>query len=113
MKSATRLLPNIDSEKPLIPELPKSKKKLEALLRKKFKVLGEGEIVSADGGVYHPGGVAINNIDLECPFCGMKFIAVQQSGCFMHRIIPDTCPNCNFPINVWQALKKLLDKKRE
>lgn len=100
-------LPNIDREKPPIPKLPKTRKGLGDLLKKKLKVLREGEIVSAGGGVYHPGGMALSNIDLECPFCGMKFTAVRKSGCFHHSITPNNCPNCNFPHNVLRALKSL------
>lgn len=104
---------NIDREKPPIPELPKTIRKLEALLRKDFKVLGESEPVSAYGGEYHPGGVALTNVELECPFCGMKFKATRRSGCFLSDLSPNYCPNCNFPSNVLQAVMTLWEKKRE
>lgn len=94
----------VEQKKPKIPKLPKSLKALEKLAKNKFIVLSESGPVAADGrGPYHPGGVAVSNVDLQCPFCGMKFKAVQKSGCFSYNLSPDTCPNCNFPVNVLKA----------
>ncbi|OGZ25502.1 MAG: hypothetical protein A2922_01640 [Candidatus Nealsonbacteria bacterium RIFCSPLOWO2_01_FULL_43_36] len=104
---------NIGREKPPIPELPKTIGKLNALLRKDFKVLRISEPVSAYGGEYHPGGVAITNIGLECPFCGMKFKATRRIGCFLGDLSPNTCPNCHFPGNVLQAAMSLWEKKKK
>jgi hypothetical protein len=97
--------------KPTIPELPKTEKKLSDLLVKQFEVLWESEPVSEWGG-YHPGGIAVTNLRLKCPFCGMEFSGVRRSGCFMHDIFPNTCPNCNFPNNVLKAAEDLWSKKK-
>lgn len=102
---------NVNREKTPIPELPKTIEELNDLLRKDLKVLEESEPVSAFGGEYHPGGLALTNVELECPFCGMKFKAVRRSGCFLSDLSPNDCPNCNFPRNVLQATMSLLEKK--
>lgn len=90
-------------KKPKIPKLPKSLKALIKLSKKAFIVLSERGPVSARGGPYHPGGVAVTEVDLQCPFCEMKFRATQESGCFMYKTTPDACPNCTFPVNVLKA----------
>lgn len=89
--------------KPVIPKLPEDEKELSDLLDRNFEVLYESRAVSEHGGEYRPGGVAITDLTLKCPFCGMEFNATRRSGCFMHNISPDTCPNCNFPKNVLDA----------
>ena len=99
-------------EKPPIPKLPKTLKELSALSQKKLKVLRRSDPVSKYGGTYHPGGVALTNAELECPFCGMKFTAVEESGCFSSSRDPDSCPNCNFPHNVIKAEMALLKQNR-
>lgn len=98
---------NVDREKPPIPKLPKTIKELNALLEKRLTALWESKPVSEYGGEYHPGGIAVTDVELGCPFCGMKFKAVRKSGCFMHDLSPGTCPNCNFPTNVLNALMNL------
>ena len=91
-------------EKPSIPELPKTYEELNKLLEKKIKILSETSPVDERGGEYHPGGVAVTDLEMECPFCKMKFAGVRHSGCFSHDIDPSVCPNCNFPMNIMKAL---------
>lgn len=104
---------NKHREKPTIPELPETSEELNKLLGQQFRVLWESRPVDEHGGEYHPGGVAVTDLEMECPFCGMKFKAVRKSGCFMHDIFPFSCPNCNFPNNVLKALKDLREKRQE
>jgi len=101
------LIANNKRQKPLIPELPRTIKKLNDLLVKHFKILWESEPVSEWGGEYHPGGVAVTALQIECPFCGMKFEGVRRSGCFMQDMFPNTCPNCSFPNNIMKAALEL------
>ena len=110
MEGYVKLL-NTNREKPPIPKIPRSQKKLNELLGKDFKVLYESEPISEHGGEYHPGGVALTNVELECPFCGMKFKAVRRSGCFLRDLSPSHCPNCNFPDNILRIAMRLLEKK--
>ena len=98
---------NEKREKPKIPELPKTREELGKLLIKPFKTSRVGEVRSEFGGEYHPGGVAVADVEIECPFCLMKFDGTESSGCFYHMVFPNTCPNCNFPINVLRAMEEL------
>jgi len=96
---------NYGREKPSIPELPKTTEELEGLWHRGFRDLWESSPVDErTGGKYHPGGVAVTTIERECPFCSMRFQAVRKSGCFMHYIHPDSCPNCSYPNNILNAL---------
>lgn len=101
---------NKHREKPPIPELPRTSEELNKLLGQQFKVLWESRPVDEHGGEYHPGGVAVTDLEMECPFCGMKFEGTRRSGCFMHDIFPLSCPNCNFPNNILNALRDLRKK---
>ena len=56
------------SEKPTIPELPKTSEDLNKLLEQRLKVLRESRPVNERGGEYRPGGVAVTNLEMECPF---------------------------------------------
>ena len=103
---------NEHREKPAIPELPKTIKSLSELLKRHLKVLWESSPVDEHGGEYHPGGVAVTDLEMECPFCGMKFKSTRRSGCFMNDLFPYTCPNCNFPTNVLKALRDLRERKK-
>ena len=70
-----------------------------------FEVLWSDKSVSESGGEYRPGGVAVANVGLKCPFCGMEFFGVRRSGCFMDDIYPSACPNCSFPNNVLGVIR--------
>lgn len=85
-----------------IPELPETTKELEDLLKKRFKVLKESKPVVAHGKERRYGSITITNLTAECPFCGMQFEATRRNDC--STIIPNTCPNCDFPVNVIYAL---------
>lgn len=98
-------------EKTPIPALPKTLEELNKLAEKKLKILSETSPVDQHGGEYHPGGVAVTSLEMECPFCEMKFKGGRSSGCFMNDVDPRTCPNCNFPANVLKALMDLFDKR--
>ena len=105
---------NRELEKPPIPKLPKTRKKLIILANQRFKTLQASKPVSAThGGEYHPGDIAMSDLELECPFCGMKFKGMSMSGCFSHQVFPHTCPNCTFPNNVFKALRALMEKNRK
>lgn len=94
--------------KPPIPELPKGLEELNQLSERRFKILCESRPLDKRGGEYHPGGVAVTDVEMECPFCGMQFRGVRESGCFAHDLSPSSCPNCDFPNNVIRALRNLV-----
>ncbi len=105
-------------KKPSIPELPKTAKELEELLKKTFKILWESSLLPSQDGEGRPGDISTTtittNLELECPLCGMRFNGIRKSGCFMNVITPDICPNCCFPHNVNAALmNKAAAKKKK
>jgi hypothetical protein len=92
-------------ERPFIPELPDDPRQLNELLRQEFKVISESTPVNQWGRECCPGEIAISDLELECPFCKMRFTGFRKSGCFTHHIFPLGCPNCNFPGNVLAVLR--------
>ncbi len=103
---------NENLPKPPVPEVPNSIEELMKLAGKYFQVLLQGESVAERGGEYHPGGVAITDLLVRCPFCGMDFIAIRRSGCVMRSVFPFTCPNCNFPQNILNTIEEMIWKKK-
>lgn len=88
-----------------IPELPKTTKELNSLLKKKFKTLNQSKSVSTiTGEEWCFGDPTIATSEEECPFCEMQFEATIKSDLLGTIIDPDYCPYCGFPNNVVYAL---------
>jgi len=100
-------------QKPPVPDLPEKKEELGELMKKRFEILWESRPLSERGEEYHPGGVAITNLLIKCPYCNMEFDGFRESGCFMNKIYPLNCPNCVFPGSVFKAWYKICRKERE
>lgn len=98
---------NQERTKPPIPELPEKNEDLKELAAKKFDFLQEGKPIPRLGHAY------LIKLLLRCPFCKMEFDGIRKKECFTDVIFPHTCPNCNFPNRVFEALRIWQKDKRK
>ena len=105
--------PGYLQERPLIPELPKTKKALAKLLEKNIQTIWSGESVTPEGDFYEPGNIGISIVLRLCPHCKHQFKAIERSGCFRHNVEPENCPNCGFPKTVVDKLIELEKKTKK
>jgi hypothetical protein len=91
---------NLGLKRPPVPPMPKTRTECVGVMDGKFSVVSTGPTVDTRGSGYGHGGESACMAELQCPFCGFKFKAIERFGCFHGTRKPENCPNCDFPRNI-------------